>query len=197
MRPANIHPKLHRSKGFSYLALMYLIALISLAAAMTVQLGAITQRRNAEDETIFAGLQYKTAIRSYFEAMQAGSSVAPGRIEDLLRDPRFPGVKRHLRKPFADPLTGKMDWCIIKSTDGKGILGVYPPLRDKPIRTANFPDDVFYFKGQTSYSKWVFVYGVVCTDTGCELDPTQLDPKCDNTDLLRAAQPTDNPSDNP
>jgi len=167
-----------RKNGFSYLALIYIIALLSLCAAATVQMGAIVQRRDAEDELIFVGLQYKKAIRAYFEAGPNGVAVAPRRLEDLLHDTRYPGTKRHIRKLYADPLTGKMDWCLIRTDDGNGILGVYSPSHNTPIRMDHFPDEVFYFKGKKNYAQWVFVYGVVCTDSGCEINQNALDPKC-------------------
>jgi type II secretory pathway pseudopilin PulG len=170
-----------RKNGFSYLGLLYIIALIGLSAATTVQLGGIAQRRQVEDELIFVGLQYKQAIRAYFEAAPNGTTAtAPSRLEDLLRDPRFPGAKRHLRKLYEDPLTGQMDWCLIKTEDGRGILGIYSPSQETPIRVDHFPDEVFHFKGKTSYAQWVFVYGVVCTDSGCEITRAQLDPRCGN-----------------
>lgn len=157
--------------GFTYVGLMIVVALISLLATASVQFGAVYQRRQAEDQLLFVGLQYKQAIRSYFEATPVGAvATPPARLEDLLRDPRFPGVKRHIRQLYPDPLTGKMDWVLIRASDGRGILGVHSRSTEHPIRIANFPDEVFHFKGQKSYAQWVFVYGVVCSEAGCEID---------------------------
>ncbi|HEX5125129.1 MAG TPA: type II secretion system protein [Rhodocyclaceae bacterium] len=158
-----------RSSGFAYIALLILLAIVGLAAAATVQVGSIAQRRQAEDELLFVGLAFKTAIRSYYEATPVGTpSTAPRRLEDLLKDPRFPYPKRYLRQIYIDPLTGTRNWGLIKSGDG-GVLGVYSLSKATPIRIANFPDEFFHFAGKTKYSDWVFVYGVVCTDQGCEL----------------------------
>lgn len=160
-----------RPAGFTYVGLMFAIALIGLAAAASVQLGSAMQRRQAEDELLFVGMQYKEAIRSYFEAAPAGAVASPpARLEDLLRDPRFPNVRRHLRTLYPDPITGKMDWVLIKSVDGKGILGLHSRSLARPVRLDGFPDDVFHFKGKTSYAQWVFVYGVVCMESGCKID---------------------------
>jgi len=157
--------------GFTYVGLMIVVALISLLATASVQFGAVYQRRQAEDQLLFVGLQYKQAIRSYFEATPVGAvATPPTRLEDLLRDPRFPGIKRHIRQLYPDPLTGKMDWVLIRASDGRGILGVHSRSTEHPIRIANFPDEVFHFKGQKSYAQWVFVYGVVCSESGCEID---------------------------
>lgn len=165
--------RLHRG-GFSYLGLLIVIAILSLSATTTVQLGAIVQRRQAEDQLLFVGLQYKRAIRSYFEAAPPGTTAtAPARLEDLLRDPRFPQVRRHIRRLYEDPMTGKLDWVLIHSVDGKGILGLHSRAKETPIRMDNFPDEFFHFKNKKRYADWVFVYGVVCTDAGCEINPAQ------------------------
>lgn len=156
--------------GFTYIGLLLVVALIALAATATVQLGAIVQRRQAEEELLFVGLQFKAAIRAYFEATPVGMpSTAPRRLEDLLRDPRYPNVRRYLRKIYIDPMTGSTDWGLIHSADGQGILGVYSKSTESPIKIANFPDEVFYFEGKKHFSDWVFVYGVVCQNQGCEI----------------------------
>lgn len=171
---ASLQPR--SSSGFTYLGLLLVIAIISLTAATSVQLGAIVQRRQAEDELLFIGLQYKRAIRSYFESSPPGApSAAPPRLEDLLRDPRFPNPKRHIRRLYPDPLTGRNDWALIHTLDGQGILGVHSRSREKPIRIDHFPDEFFHFKGKKRYADWVFVYGVVCTDSGCEISPSQIE----------------------
>lgn len=176
---------LHRrgQAGFTYLGLLLVIAVISLTAAVTLQTGAILERRKAEDELIFVGLQFKAAIRSYFESTPPGTpAAAPRRLEDLLRDPRFPNAKRHLRKIYLDPMTGSTDWGVIRTADGNGILGVYSKSRSAPIRIANFPDEVFHFEGKKRFADWVFVYGVVCQNAGCELpqQPILTDRPADN-----------------
>ncbi|MFT4172091.1 MAG: type II secretion system protein [Rhodocyclaceae bacterium] len=160
-----------RTTGFTYIGLLIVLAIIGIAAAATVQVGAIAQRRQAEDELLFVGLQFKQALRAYYEATPAGTaSTLPRRLEDLTRDPRYPFTRRYLRKIYDDPLTGTRDWGIIKAGDG-GIVGLYSKSRDKPIRIANFPDEFFHFEGKKSYADWVFVYGVVCQNSGCELPP--------------------------
>ena len=155
--------------GFSYIGLLVIVAVLAIVAAGTVQTGAIVQRRDAEEAEISIGLEFKTAVRSYFEATPSGMpSSAPRSLQDLLRDPRFPYPKRHLRKIYDDPLTGKPDWGLIHSPEG-GILGVFSKAQGIPIRQDNFPDELFYFKNKQSYRGWVFVYGVVCTEVGCDL----------------------------
>jgi type II secretory pathway pseudopilin PulG len=174
MRSTPIRPRLRQrsrntATGFTYIGLLVIVAILAIVAAGSVQVGAIAQRRYAEDELLAIGLEFKAAVRGYFEATPVGTpSAAPMTLDDLLRDPRYPSVKRHLRKIYNDPLTGKPDWGIVRSAEG-GILGVYSKAEGTPIRQDNFPDEFFHFRGKKNYRGWVFVYGVVCTDEGCEL----------------------------
>jgi hypothetical protein len=76
----------------------------------------------------------------------------------LIRDPRLPGIKRHLRKIFVDPMTGTMEWGLVKTPDGAGIAGVYSRSEDAPLKTANFQPDDREFEGAARYSEWKFRY---------------------------------------
>lgn len=166
-----------RRNGFTYLGLLIIVAIVSLSAAASVQLGAVVQRRQAEDQLLFVGLQYKRAIRAYFESAPPGTiATPPARLEDLLKDPRYPQPHRYLRKLYEDPLTGKADWVLIRSMDGQGILGIHSRSKEQPIRIDNFPEEFFFFKDKKRYADWLFIYGVVCSDTGCEISPAQESP---------------------
>ena len=48
--------------GFAYLALLISIAIIGVAAAGTIQLGAIYQRRVAEKELLYVGGEFQRAL---------------------------------------------------------------------------------------------------------------------------------------
>jgi hypothetical protein len=56
----------------------------------------------------------------------------PARLEDLLQDPRYPSTRRHLRKLYADPITGQASWGLVQASDGSGIIGVHS-LSDERI----------------------------------------------------------------
>jgi type II secretory pathway pseudopilin PulG len=157
------------TRGYAYLALLYALALVALAASLTVQAGRLATRRQAEDELLFVGAQYRQALRSYQESTPAGSSQqAPHELAELLADPRVPHLKRHLRRLHADPLTGQHRWGLLRNRDG-GIVGVYSLAPGEPIRVANFPPDFFHFAGRQRYADWRFAWGLVCTDAGCRL----------------------------
>jgi hypothetical protein len=81
----------------------------------------------------------------------------PDSLERLLSDDRFPIVKRHLRKIFLDPMTGKAEWGLIRKP-GFGIVGVHSLSAQKPFKRANFHERYAVFAGAMSYQDWEFVY---------------------------------------
>jgi len=81
----------------------------------------------------------------------------PKKLEDLLKDPRVPGVKRYLRKIYIDPITGEKDWGLMRGKDG-GIFGVYSKSEQQPIKVMNFKAANKRFQGMKRYSDWVFIY---------------------------------------
>ncbi|MFM0340699.1 type II secretion system protein [Paraburkholderia fungorum] len=144
-------------RGYAYLALLILIAIIGVTAAATAQLGAIYQRRMAEEELLFVGGEFQRALLSYALATPAGQLPQPHELADLVRDPRYPNPMRHLRKLYADPITGKDDWVLVRSPDGQGIVGIHSASTVHPIKLANFPSEFLGFGKKHSYVDWVFV----------------------------------------
>ena len=77
----------------------------------------------------------------------------------MLRDNRQPGIQRHLRKIYVDPLTGKNEWGLVE-VRGYGITGVYSLYDKQPIKKANFPKAYKSFEGAKTYADWKFVYSL-------------------------------------
>ena len=143
--------------GFTYLAVLISIAIIGLGAVASVKFGSVLQRRFAEDELLFIGAEFKSALISYSNATPSGFSPYPTSLEDLLKDPRYPSFTlRHLRKIYVDPLTGKTEWGQVTSPDGRGIIGLYSLSNKPPIKIGNFEPQFAGFKGKTSYQDWIF-----------------------------------------
>ena len=112
------------SGGFTYLGLLFVVAIMGLAMALAAQVWETNIRREKERELLFVGKQLRQAIGSYYVEMPDGVKRYPRRLQDLLQDNRFPGVKRHLRKLYRDPVTGSDEWGLVVSVEG-GIQGVY------------------------------------------------------------------------
>lgn len=151
----------HRlSGGFTYVGVLILIAIIGIASAATVQVGSVVQRREAEQELLEIGIEFQNALISYANATPPGQLRTPKTLQDLVKDPRNPKPVRHLRKIYADPLTGKAEWGLVQSPDGAGIIGIYSLSDAKPIKIGNFEVMFKDFEGKESYRDWKFIYVV-------------------------------------
>lgn len=151
MEPPMPSGKHRHQGGFTYLLLLASIAIIAMAAAYSVQIGSELSRKSAEQALLFVGSEFERAFRSY--ALQ--SSQGPRTLEELLKDPRTPGTRRHLRQIYADPLTGQPNWGLV--TDQAGFLtGVYSLAKGQPIQQTGFKPHRTHFENAESYSAWVF-----------------------------------------
>jgi type II secretory pathway pseudopilin PulG len=142
--------------GFTYIGVLILLAIIALTATGGLQVGAVMQRRAAEESLLDIGGEFRAALKSYAKATPAGLPTAPRSLQDLLRDPRFPNPVRHLRKVYFDPMTGKQDWALVFSPDGMGILGIHSRSTGRPIKIGNFPPAYQSFQDSKSYAEWIF-----------------------------------------
>lgn len=143
--------------GFTYLGLMIMVAILALATSATLTMGSFVQRREAEQRLLEVGATYRQAIASYLlSSSPAEPRRYPGSLADLLKDPRFPGVRRHLRQLYPDPITGKAEWGLVQAPGG-GIMGIHSISDAQPIKVAEFEADNQMFEGKLHYSEWVFV----------------------------------------
>ena len=149
-------PRKRRSGGFTYLSLIILVAIIGLVSASTLKLGSVLQRSRAEQELLDIGAAFSDALQSYANATPAGFPPQPPSLKELLKDPRFPTVRRHLRKVFVDPMTGKAEWGITYLGDKVGVLAVYSLSDAKPVKIGNFPQRFQGLAGKQKISEWRF-----------------------------------------
>ncbi|MFS2026689.1 type II secretion system protein [Massilia sp. CT11-137] len=147
-----------REGGFTYLGLIILVTVIGLVGAATLKVDALLRRAAAEEELLDIGAAFGEALRTYAEATPKGQPAQPPSLQELLKDPRFPGVRRHLRKIFVDPLTGKAEWGIVWANPGdrRGVLAVYSLSKAKPLKVANFDKRFSGFENKQHVSDWKF-----------------------------------------
>jgi type II secretory pathway pseudopilin PulG len=141
-----------RCGGFTYIILLLLVAMMSLALTQAVPMWQTVQQRDKEEELLFVGAQFRRAIARYY----AAGGAYPRQLEDLVKDPRFPGVRRFLRKVYPDPITGSAEWGLVK-LPGDLITGVYSLSQAEPIKKADFSLADQGFEGKMKYSEWLFV----------------------------------------
>lgn len=147
----------HRQRGFTYLGVLILLAVISVGIAATAELWATAQQRERETQLLFVGHQFRAAIGRYYEQSPAGARRYPTRLEDLLKDPRHPNIRRHLRQIYLDPITGSRDWGLVKNAAGE-VIGVKSLSEAEPLKKAHFALADAGFEGRKKYSDWQFVH---------------------------------------
>lgn len=145
-----------RAGGFTYLSLIIVVAIIGMVAATGLKLGGVIQRSLLEEELLHIGAEFSDALQSYADATPAGQPRQPPSLKELLRDPRFPGVRRHLRKIYIDPMTGSAEWGIVYLADKVGVVGVYSLSEAQPVKIGNFPSRFQGFSGKSHLSEWKF-----------------------------------------
>ena len=127
-------------RGFTFVGLLIAVVFFGLASVGAARLLASTERGEREAELLFVGHQFRQAIASYYRAGPVAGKY-PAELKDLLQDPRSPTPRRHLRKLFVDPVTGKADWGLVMAPEG-GIMGVHSLSEREPLTRANFdPQD--------------------------------------------------------
>ena len=144
--------------GFSYISALIFVSVmgISLTAASTYWSTII--KRDKEQELLFRGDQIRRAIESYFNGGPGGKGEQyPGSLKDLLKDPRYPSMTKHLRKIYEDPMTDDGQWGIIMASGGR-IKGVFSKSKDKPLKIGDFPKGYESFENAEKYSDWKFTH---------------------------------------
>jgi hypothetical protein len=142
-----------KHKGFTYLAFLLIVAVSGAGLAAYSEIASHEAQREKEAELLFRGNQYRDAIAAYYKIEDR----YPESLDQLLQNKGFAMPVRHLRRLYADPMTGQPDWALVKGPDG-GIMGVYSRSEAAPIKTGNFSWKNSDFAGAVAYSDWKFVH---------------------------------------
>lgn len=183
------------ARGFTYVSLIILVAIIGLVAAATLKTGAVLRRGDAEQQLLDIGAQFSDALQSYANATPPGQPTQPPSLQELLRDPRFPGVRRHLRKIFVDPMTGATQWGIVYLAGDVGVIGVYSLSDARPIKVSNFPPRYKAFDGKEKISEWRFTMtGNAATTAPPAVSPANVPPTVPQPGAVTTAAPAAPPT---
>lgn len=143
--------------GFTYLGLLFAVVVMGLTLTLASEVWSTNRQREREQELLFIGHEFREAIGRYYELTPSAAKTFPPALDDLIQDPRFPDIQRHLRRVYVDPMTGSEEWGLVLSEKG-GIQGVYSLSNAMPIRTGNFDEMDRDFTGKLTYSDWKFIY---------------------------------------
>lgn len=146
-----------RAAGFTYLGVLLLIALMGMGMAAAGMSWHAQLRREKEQDLLFVGDQYRSAIEAYYNLTPGAVKQYPTSLNDLLKDPRYPGTRRYLRRLYVDPVTGRAEWGLIPAP-GNGIMGIYSLGEGEPFKQANFRLKDAEFEHKQSYAEWKFTY---------------------------------------
>ncbi|MFT7722137.1 MAG: type II secretion system protein [Roseateles sp.] len=145
-----MHPRLPRERGFSYLAVLFLVALTAAGLAALGQAWSTAAQRERERELAFRGGEIARAISAYLRAAPPGQ--LPASLDDLLEDRRGPSPRHHLRRRYADPFTGEPDWVLLPDAAQPGRFGAVHSRSTQPLLRAAAPDG----SPLRSAQDWVF-----------------------------------------
>lgn len=141
--------------GYTYLMLLFAVAAMGLFAAGAAEGWAALAQRERENQLLFAGNQYREALRRYYEAIPDAVQRHPQKLEDLLQDTRFASMRRHLRQLYPDPMTGQADWVLLRNSEH--IVGIHSRASGRPLKRDGFERRDREFAAAASYSDWKFV----------------------------------------
>lgn len=117
----------YKQTGLAYLAVLFLVAAISLSLAVVTQNQDTQLKREKEKDWLYVGKQYERAIANYYHLSPNGLKTLPNSVDDLLTDKRFVAPVHHLRKAYLDPLTNQ-HWVQLLNDD-KQLTGVVSTLQ--------------------------------------------------------------------
>ncbi|MFO1318351.1 MAG: hypothetical protein U1F52_01935 [Burkholderiales bacterium] len=163
------------------------MATLGLGLAMAGQVWHQTALREREADLLFVGDQYRLAISSYYRHSPTTPEF-PRTLEDLLEDKRSPTVRRHLRRLYRDPMSGRAEWGLVRI--GDRIAGVYSLHPGVPIRQSGFDAAYAAFSEAGTYADWKFVH----TATEAAAVPSAAAPATSGTAPATALRPPSLPS---
>lgn len=146
-----------RQAGAAYLWVLLALVALGLGLGRALDVYHHELQRQEEARLLYVGEQFRRAIASYYRASPGGTGEYPISLEDLLRDTRFFGLHRHLRRIYSDPLAPGQAWGLVKDGDGR-VRGIYSRAEGVPIKQDGFPVGYAEFRGAQSYGDWQFVY---------------------------------------
>lgn len=142
--------------GFTYIGVLMLVAIAGIGLAGVGIVWHQDAQREREKELLFIGDEYRQAIGSYYENSLGEAKQFPVTLQDLIADKRFPGIKRHLRKLYNDPMAFGKPWQLILQ-QGQ-IIGVYSASKQMPIKKMGFEPPYETFGEAVEYGDWKFIY---------------------------------------
>jgi hypothetical protein len=88
-----------------------------------------TARHQRLEQLAWVGKQYQQAILSYYFASPNSTKELPKSVGQLELDDRYPSVRRHLRRPYEEPISERSELGLHRNSAGR-IDGVCISIAD-------------------------------------------------------------------
>ena len=155
MRVGNQATLRHVQSGFTYLGVLLIVFVIAIGMASSSQIWHTVMQRQNEQELIYVGNQFRSAIGKYYNWSGGHYPVNLGVL--LGPDDEQTAKNRFLRKIFNDPMTQKKDWVLVYGKAGE-VIGVHSASEETPFKKYGFAPEDASFEAKEHYSEWLFVY---------------------------------------
>ena len=149
---------LANQNGVTYLFVMMLVVVMSIATLEVTQQWTVIMQRDREAELQFRGTSIAKAIERFVADWEIQRATRPNQWPRTLEELTKKSPKRYLRKAYTDPMTGNK-FALIKI--GPEIHGVRSTSTDTP-----YNQDIF--KGAKTYQAIRFE---AKGNTNCQVDP--------------------------
>ncbi|MEO7859023.1 MAG: hypothetical protein ABIU05_01060 [Nitrospirales bacterium] len=149
---------LRNQDGVTYLFVMMLVVVMSIATLEVTQQWSVIMQRDREAELQFRGTSIAKAIERFVADWEIQKATRPNQWPRTLEELTKKSPKRYLRKAYADPMTGNK-FALIKI--GQDIHGVRSTSTETP-----YNQDVF--KGAKTYQAIRFE---AKGSTNCQINP--------------------------
>lgn len=140
-----------------YLGVLFALGFIGLSLAAAGTLWSTAAKREREEQLLWTGNEFRRAIASYYLNGPQGLLQYPSDLSELIEDRRGPILRRHLRRIYPDPMSGHIDWQIIRAAEGS-IIGISSSSPEWPLKVANFAPADAAFQNSTCYCDWRFIF---------------------------------------
>ncbi|KQW45646.1 MULTISPECIES: hypothetical protein [unclassified Roseateles] len=120
-------------RGYSYLAVLFLVALTAAGLAALGQAWSTAAQRERERELAFRGGEMARAIDAYAKASPGLPQRYPESLEDLLADNRAGRPRHHLRRAYVDPFTGQADWELMPEPSQPASFSAVRSRSERPL----------------------------------------------------------------
>jgi type II secretory pathway pseudopilin PulG len=125
-------------RGFTYVWLLFVLAVAGAALAALGEQWQVVAQREREAELLWRGEQFARALAGWRDTTPPDQPAAPSSLDELLVDERHDPPRRHLRRIYGDPFTGRADWMVWRNEEGR-IVGLSSRSERPALRRGRVP----------------------------------------------------------